>query len=66
MPNFEFTITAPGRTEKLAAITWARETIKARLPPKERFATDADYVTHVMDKAAESYAKAAGYIENAP
>jgi hypothetical protein len=28
--------------------------------------TDTDYANHVMDKAAESYAKAGGYIENAP
>ncbi|MBI2741766.1 MAG: hypothetical protein HYX38_35195 [Rhodospirillales bacterium] len=66
MADFSLTITAPNRDEKLAGIAWARETINAGVPPEAQFATDADYIEHVLNMAAESYAKAGGFLERAP
>ena len=76
MADFEVNITAANRAEKLQAVTMARELINAGmpdvldgsgqpiLPNPNHFATDEAYINHVVDKAAESYAKSFGLIEN--
>lgn len=74
MADFNITITEPHRSEKISGITWARETINAGMPDvldetgqrivpnPNHFATNDAYIAHVLNMAAESYAKASGIL----